>query len=181
MALGATIYKVDVQISDLDRGYYQGHKLTLAKHPSETEQRLMLRLLAYIIFADELLDFGKGISTDDEPVLWRKTLSGEIEQWIDLGTSDEKRLRKACARAQEVVLIAYGDRNIDVWWPSVQKNLSSLKKLQIWQISDQQLAELSKFAQRNMQIQALIQDGEIMLTDDEQALTLVLQCLKALT
>jgi uncharacterized protein YaeQ len=116
MALNATIYKAELQVSDMDRHYYATHALTLARHPSETEERLMVRLLAFALYADERLEFGKGLSADDEPDLWRKDYSGDIQQWIELGQPDEARIRKACGRAEQVVVINYGGRAADVWW-----------------------------------------------------------------
>ena len=100
MALKATVHKAEVQISDMDRHYYQTHALTLARHPSETDQRLMVRLLAFVLFADERLEFGRGLSAEGEPDLWQRSLSGEIERWIDLGQPDESSIRRACGRAR---------------------------------------------------------------------------------
>jgi uncharacterized protein YaeQ len=108
MALNSTIYKVELQISDMDRHYYATHALTLARHPSETEERLMVRLLAFALYADDRLEFGKGISDEDEPALWRKAYTDEIELWIELGQPDETRIRKACGRSRQVVVINYG-------------------------------------------------------------------------
>ncbi|HWS25207.1 MAG TPA: YaeQ family protein, partial [Xanthomonadales bacterium] len=116
MALKATVYKAELQISDLDRHYYETHTLTLAQHPSETGERVMVRLLAYALFAADDLDFGRGLSSDDEPDLWRKSLTGEIEQWIYLGQPEEARIRKACGRAREVVVIGYSGRSFSLWW-----------------------------------------------------------------
>ena len=115
MALKSTIYKADCQISDIDRGYYQPHYLTIALHPSETEERMMVRLLAFVLNAHEHLQFSKGLSTDDEPDLWKKSLTGDIELWIDAGMPDEKRIRKASNRADKVIIYTYGGRN-NVWW-----------------------------------------------------------------
>ena len=98
MAVGAKVHKVELHVSDLDRHHYGTHPLVLAQHPSETDERVMLRVLAFALFADERLAFGRGLSTDDEPDLWRKDLTGAIEQWIELGQPDESRVRKACGR-----------------------------------------------------------------------------------
>ena len=115
MALTATIFKVDLTISDLDRGYYATHALVLARHPSETDERMMVRMLAFALNADEALEFGKGLSNEDEPALWRKDLTGIIEQWIEVGLPDEKAVRKACGRATQVLLYTYG-RGATKWW-----------------------------------------------------------------
>ncbi|WP_230369927.1 YaeQ family protein [Paludibacterium denitrificans] len=116
MALSATIYKVNLTLSDMDRSYYASHNLTLAQHPSETIERLMLRLTAFALHASDTLSFTRGLCADDEPELWQKNYSDEIELWIDLGEPDEKRLKKACSRAEQVVLYSYGGRASEVWW-----------------------------------------------------------------
>jgi len=102
MALNATIFKAVLQIADMDRNYYRDHALTIARHPSETDERMMVRLLAFVLHAHEALSFGKGLSADGEPDLWQKDLTGAIELWIDVGQPDEKSIRKACGRAKQV-------------------------------------------------------------------------------
>src|SRR5512137_1876634 len=103
MAQGATVYRTDLTVSDLDRGVYSQHALTLARHPSETDERMMVRLLAFALHAHEYLEFAQGMTEDDEADLWRRDLTGAIELWIDVGLPDEKLIRKACGRADEVV------------------------------------------------------------------------------
>jgi hypothetical protein len=104
MALKSTIFKIDLQIADMDRGYYADHALTIARHPSETDERMMARVLAFALFAAEDLSFGNGLSTNDEPDLWRRDLTGEVLLWVDVGQPDEKLIRKACHRARQVVV-----------------------------------------------------------------------------
>ncbi len=116
MALPSTIFKATLQISDIDRQYYGEHQLTLARHPSETDERMMVRLFAFALHADENLNFTKGLCADDEPDLWQKSLTGEIALWIDVGLPDERRVRKACGRAEKVCLYLYGGRAADLWW-----------------------------------------------------------------
>ena len=118
MALKATVFKADIQVADMDRHHYADYSLTLARHPSETDERMMVRLLAFALFADPALAFGKGLCVDDEPDLWQKDLTGAIERWIDVGQPDDKWVRKACGRAREVVVLAYG-RALEVWWSGV--------------------------------------------------------------
>ena len=125
MAPNSTVYKVELQVSDMDRHYYATHVLTMAQHPSETVQRLMVRLVAFALHADERLEFGKGLSSDDEPDLWLKDRTGEITLWIDLGQPDEQRIRKACGRARNVVIVSYSGRSADIWW---EKNAVSLQR-----------------------------------------------------
>ena len=127
MAPNATIYKIELQLSDMDRHYYATHALTLARHPSETDERMMVRLLAFALYADERLEFGKGLSTDEEPDLWRKELNGDIALWIDLGQPDPARIRKACGRARKVIVVNYGGRSADIWW---EKSAEPLQRLE---------------------------------------------------
>lgn len=151
----------------MDRGYYATHSLTLAKHPSETDLRFMLRLLAFALFADEQLSFGKGMSSDEEPDLWQIALHGSIERWIDLGQPNDKRLRRACGKADEVVIINYDQRAADMWWQQEQSKLSRFNNLTVLQAgSESSLQALAAMAARAMQISVTIQDGEIWIADD---------------
>ena len=172
MALNSTIYKVELQISDMDRHYYATHALTLARHPSETEERLMVRLLAFALYADDRLEFGKGISDEDEPALWRKAYTDEIELWIELGQPDEARIRKACGRSRQVVVINYGGNTADIWWNKVGASLGRNKNLTVLDISATTVAELLPLLQRGMRLQALIQDGQLQLMNDVESVTI---------
>src|SRR6185436_13552241 len=104
MALKSTVFRAELAVADIDRGYYADHPLVLARHPSETDERMMVRLLAFALHADPLLAFGKGLSTDEEPDLWRRDLTGAIGLWIDVGRPDERRVKKACGRADQVIV-----------------------------------------------------------------------------
>lgn len=168
MALKATIFKADLQIADMDRHYYNSHALTIAQHPSETDERMMVRVLAFAMYADERLAFTKGISTDDEPDLWLKSLSDEIELWIELGQPDEKRLRKAAGRAKQVVIITYNSRSAAVWRGQMQEALSKLSNVTVRALSNDTVEALAKLAQRSMSLQCTIQEGEVSLGDDSQ-------------
>ena len=167
MALKATIYRSELQISDMDRNYYASHTLTLAQHPSETNERLMIRLLAFAWFAHEQLSFGRGLSTEDEPDLWQKSLTGEIELWIDLGQPDESRIRKACGRSRAVVLIGYGGRSFLQWWDKNSKALQRCSNLSVWDYSSATTPECVAMLGRHMRLQSLIQDGELQLMQDD--------------
>lgn len=166
MALKSTIFKAEVQISDMDRHYYQTHNLTIARHPSETDERMMVRILAFALHADEALEFTKGISTQDEPDLWRKSLSGEIELWIDLGQPDEKRLRKACGRARQVVIYTYSGNSAEIWWQQNGNMLGRFDNLSVINLPAATVKQLTELAQRTMRLQCSIQDGEIWLGDE---------------
>ena len=163
MALKATIFKAGLQIADMDRQYYRDHALTIARHPSETDERMMVRLLAFALYADERLEFGRGLSTDEEPDLWRKSLTGEIEQWIELGQPTEQHIRKACGRARQVVVISYSGRGADVWWDKIAAGLARSKNLTVIDIPAATVQALAGLADRNMQLQCLIQDGHAQL------------------
>ncbi len=172
MALKATIYKADVAISDMDRGYYASHNLTLAQHPSETIERMMLRLAVFALHADERLQFSKGISADDEPDLWRKNYGDEVEQWIELGEPDEKRLRQVCGRAEQVWIYSYGGRAADVWWEGMAGKASRFDHLNIMSVPVEALAELAALCQRSMQLTATVQDGTLWLSSEQGSASL---------
>lgn len=164
MALTATIFKADLTISDMDRGYYATHALVLARHPSETDERMMARLLAFALNADEALEFGKGLSSEDEPALWRKDLTGIIELWIDVGLPDEKAIRKACGRAAQVRLYTYG-RGAAKWWQDNGTALARPDNLTVYDLPAAATQALALLAQRTMQLQCTIQDGTAWVTD----------------
>lgn len=167
MAPKATVYKVNLQIADMDRGYYHDHALTIAQHPSETDLRLMLRLLAFAINASDSLEFCKGLCVDDEPELWQKNLSGEIEKWIEFGQSDEKWIRKACGRAKQVQLFTYGGRSVPIWWKQNEQAFKRYKNLKIWNILEESVKEMASLIRRNMTLQYNISEGQIWLSSDD--------------
>jgi len=177
MALTATIFKADLQVSDLDRGYYANHPLTLARHPSETDERLMVRLLAFALNADEQLSFGKGISNSEEPALWQHQLSGEITTWIDVGQPDPDRLRKACGRADRVLVYSYGSA-AGLWWKKNQEQLQRFDRLSVIELPDNETQALAGLAQRTMQITCTIEDSSIWIGDDQTTIELTPKALK---
>jgi uncharacterized protein YaeQ len=166
MPLKATICKAEIQISDLDRNYYQGHALTIAQHPSETAERMLVRILAFALNASETLSFTRGISTDDEPDIWQRNLSDEIELWIDLGQPDEKRIRKACGRANRVIIYTYKSRSANSWWAQAQSKLARFSNLVVVHLNVTDHEALVSMAARKMQLQCMIQDGRIWLSDE---------------
>jgi len=170
MALKATIYKVELQISDMDRHYYHCHNLILARHPSETDERLMVRILAFALNAHEQLQFTKGLSSDDEPELWQHNLSSEIEHWIDLGQLDEKRIRKACSRADRVSVYTYQSGSANAWWPQIKNKLTRFNNLQIIHLPDDASKSLADLCNRNIQLHCNIEDGEINLSDEQNSI-----------
>ena len=170
MALKATIYKAVVNVADIDRSQFLDASLTLAQHPSETQERMMLRLLAWIKYADERLQFTRGLSADDEPEIWLRNDHLGIDLWIELGLPDERRIKKACSLAKEVALFTYNSRAAEIWWQQNQSKLASFDKLSVWYLDDEQLAKLSAFASRTMTLQATLQEGAIWLSDAQNNL-----------
>jgi uncharacterized protein YaeQ len=172
MAPNSIVYKVELQVSDMDRHYYATHLLTMAQHPSETEARLMVRLAAFALYADERLEFGKGLSSDDEPDLWRTERNGEIAQWIDLGQPDEQRIRKACGRARQVIIVTYSGRSADVWWDRNGASLQRAKNLSVIDIPAATTEALGALADRTMRLQCLIQDGHAQLLSGDRSVSI---------
>ena len=165
MAIKATVFKAALQIADMDRHYYADHALTLARHPSETDERMMVRLLAFALYADEALTFGKGMSSDDEPDLWHKDLTGAIELWVEVGLPDERAIRKASGRADQVVVISYG-RAANIWWNENSAKLQRLNNLTVLNLPSETTQALAALASRTMQLQCSIQEGHIMMTSN---------------
>ncbi len=167
MALKATIFKCDLQIADMDRHYYADHALTIARHPSETDERMMMRVLAYALNAQEGLAFGGGLSTEDEPDLWLKDLTGAIRLWIEVGLPEEKLIRKARGRADQVVIYAYGGAKAALWWKGVAAGLARAERVRVVEVAPETSRELAALATRSMRLQCMIQDGEVSVTNGE--------------
>ncbi|MDN3920141.1 YaeQ family protein [Roseateles violae] len=183
MALKATIHKAQLQISDMDRHVYGEHSLVIARHPSETDERMMIRVLAFALHlpADELrgrLEFSKGLSDVDEPELWQLDLSGDVVHWIDLGQPDERRIMKAHGRAERVTVISYAS-STPVWWGNLEGKLTRAPKLAVWQIAPEQSQALAALAERSMQLQISIQDGSVYVSTARAALEITPIVLKA--
>ncbi|KMK66448.1 YaeQ family protein [Puniceibacterium sp. IMCC21224] len=167
MAQQATIYKVELSVSDMDRHYYETHKLTVAKHPSETNERLMVRLVAFALNAHEHLEMTKGLSTDDEPDIWQKSLSGELDVWVALGLPSEKVMRQSCGKAGKVVVYPYGGRTAEMWWDKIKNSTTRFNNLHVVNFPEADTAALAKLASRAMKIQINIQDGDVMVSADD--------------
>jgi uncharacterized protein YaeQ len=181
LALKATIYKAEVQLSDIDRGVYGDYPMTIARHPSETDERMMLRILAFALHADDALQFGRGISTDDEPDLWLRDPTGVIERWIDVGQPDEKLIRKACGRARQVFIYSYGGRDAEKWWQRVGARIERAENLTVQHVSPTTCKSLASLAGRNMELQCTIQDGHAWMASDEVSFAVELAALKTAT
>ena len=179
MALRATVHKADLHIADNDRGYYGSHAVTVARHPSETGERMMVRLLAYGLFADEgeTLAFARGLSETDEPDLWRKDLTGAIQLWMEIGLPDERRLLKACGKSDEVVVIAYG-RNAALWWQGVQGKVERAAKLRVLCFDAAGTTSLAAMADKKMTLNINIQDSIAWVSNDDASAEVRIETLR---
>ena len=178
MATKATIFRAELQVSDIDRNYYDTQSLTIAQHPSETEERMMVRLLAFALNAGEGLAFGRGVSTDDEPDLWLRDLTGDIQLWIEVGQPDEQRIRKACGRSREVRVYCFSGRSAAIWW---QKNAAALERcanLRVFDVPTEASQQLAALASRNMQLQCLVHDGHVQMSTDAGSVDIALATLR---
>lgn len=179
MALKSTIFKADLQIADMDRQYYDSHMLTIARHPSETDERMMVRILAFILHADQALAFGKGLSADDEPDLWQKDLTGAIDLWIEVGQPDEKRLLKACGRSTKVIVYSYSTTS-SIWWGQTAAKVARAKNLVVFNLPSATSLALAALAKRSMQLQCTIQDGQLWINSNEASVQIDLTPLKTM-
>lgn len=171
MALRATIFKLELHIADMDRGYYESHVLTLARHPSETDERMMLRVLAFACYAEEGLAFTRGLSTTDEPSLWQKDLTGAILNWIELGHPDERRILQASGKSDKVVVFCYGGHASQVWWQGVQQGLARVRNLSVLAISPASVQALARLAQRAMTLHITLQEGSALVVSGTESVS----------
>lgn len=181
MAIKATIHKAAVQFSDLDRNFYSDHNLTIARHPSETDERMMIRVLAFVLHApanhDEgALEFGKDMWDPDEPCLVQRDLTGLLTHWIDVGQPDEKRILRACGRTKRVTVYGYGTTT-SAWWSKIASKLTRTRNLTVWQIPAEQSEQLGTLAERGMTLQVTIQDGVIYVGAGSQSVEITPSCL----
>lgn len=182
MALRATIYKAELSVADNDRSYYGSHAVTVARHPSETDERLMVRLLAYALWvqADERLVFTRGLSDADEPALWNLDLTGAVQQWIEVGLPDERRLLKACGKAGQVIVLAYG-RGVEVWWAGVQNKVARARNLQVYALDADATKALAALADRTMSLSMNITDRSAWVSGERGDVNLDVRCLREMT
>jgi len=179
MALKSTICKAMLQIADMDRPLYADHALTLARHPSETDERMMVRLLAYALLVPAndhqgALLFARGLSDGDEPDLWQHDLTGRLLRWIEVGQPDERRLSKACGRADRVTLYAYGN-SVPIWWAAIENKVKRLANLDVWQIPPAQAQALAALAARSMQLQVTVQDGAVWVGNQTDSIEIAMK------
>jgi uncharacterized protein YaeQ len=173
MGTKSTIYKAELTITNVDRQYYETHPLVIAQHPSEPDRRVMARLIVYAIFAHERLEFGRGISSDQDPDLWRRDLTGVIEQWIELGQPEESDIRKACGLAKEVIIVTYSGNSAEVWWAKNASSLVKQKNLKVLNIDSDSLEQATRLLDRRMTLTAIIQDGEFQLSNGSDSVVIL--------
>jgi len=175
MALKSTIFKANLQVADIDHGYYAEHALTLARHPSETDERMMVRVVALALHAHQLHDlcrgdgtlaFGAGLSNPDDPDVSLTDFTGRKRLWIEVGQPEDKPLTKACAQADAVIVLAYSAQ-ADVWWRGIANRLTRLDRLQVWRLPADAVQALQALAERSMQLQATLQDGALTLSSTQ--------------
>lgn len=181
MALKSTICKAELSVADVDRGYYRDHVLTIARHPSETDERMMVRLLAFALHADDSLEFGRGLSTEDEPDLWRRDLTGAIERWIDVGLPDERDVRRACGRASAVYIVAYGGRAADLWWQGAAEKLERHVRLAVSEVPVEATRALARMAGRSMRLQVTIQEEHVLVANGAASIPVEICVRKAMS
>ena len=179
MAQKATVCKATLQIADIDRGLYADHALTVARHPSETDERMMIRILAFALCVpaddrDGGLEFAKGMWDPDEPELWQKDLTGRIVRWVEVGQPDERRLAKASGRAERVSVFAFGS-SAEMWWSSLGGRIARAGNVEAWRIAPEQSRELATLADRSMQLQVNRQDGAVYVSDGEHSVHLAVE------
>ena len=179
MALRATIYKVELQVNDLDRQIFDSVSLSLARHPSETEERLLVRLLAFAFNLCEGLVFGRGISSEDEATLWQHDLTGALGLWIEVGLPEERMLRRAAGRANQVVLYTYGGRTAAQWWAQNRDALARIDNLRVVELPPAFTQARAALASRNLQMQVTVQEGEVWISAGDQTLHIIPEVLKA--
>jgi uncharacterized protein YaeQ len=172
VALNSTTYKLHLTISDTDRGVYETVRKTLARHPSETELRLTARILAYGLWWDERLEFGRGLSDVDEPALWRHSLDGQVEHWIDVGRPDADRMIRASRHQPQASVLVYG--NASVWLDTVVPKVMQVPSLEIAVLPEAETEALGVDLPRTIDWSLMITDGVLYVGDGEVQHELVL-------
>jgi len=178
LAIKSTIFKAELALADMTRSLYRDFSLTIARHPSETDERMMVRLLAFALHAGDGLSFGRGLSAEDEPDLWERDLTGSVVRWIDVGLPDERDVRKALGRASEVDVYAYGGRAVDLWWSKARAKLETQPRLAVVQLPLDSTRALAQLAARSMRLTCSIDEGSVMLADSASAVAIELVPLK---
>lgn len=176
MAIRPSIFKINIQIADMDRHYYNDHTLTIAQHPSETPERVMVRILAFALNASANLSFADGITDQNNADLWDKDHNEQISLWISVGLPDEKLIRKAVNRSNQVIIYSYGGRRSEIWWSKLK--LSAYPNLKVINLPAEETQSLATMLSRGMKMNFTIEDGEIMIANESTSLNMTLQIFK---
>lgn len=166
MALRSSIFKANISLANLNTQIYDDIALTLALHPSETEERMMYRILAYLFCLQERLEFTEGLNNPDLPDIWQKDFTGAIEHWVDLGFPDEKRIKKALGRSNKVSIFTYNHFKFKIWFEKVSSNLINNPKVFVYCFEDNQPGELLQLVERSMILNCVIEDEQIFLSNN---------------
>ena len=169
MAQPSTIYRAGIQLSDIDRGLYESLQITVARHPSETEERLLARILAYALYYEPELTFTKGVGAGDEPDLWSKGPDGRVRCWIEVGLPDAERLVKASRHSEQVVLCAFGSA-LTVWEKQNLPKLAGISNLTVISLDQAFLKRLSERLQRTISWSLTVTEGSLYLAIDGETL-----------
>lgn len=165
MALKPTIYKLKIMVSDMDRDYYEAMALTVAQHPSETIERMMVRVLAYCLNAQEQLSFTKGLSAVDEPDVWLKTLDDQLSLWIDVGEPAVDRIKKALRLSSAVKIYSFNSKS-DSWWSQHQAHFV-LMPASVFQFKWEQIQALAALVERTMDFSLTITESSIYIATEK--------------
>ena len=159
MALSSTIYKFSISLSDLDRNKFETLNLTVAQHPSETAERMMVRVLCYGLHAQEFLQFTKGLSTPELPDIWSQSLDGQTLLWLDVGEPNADRIKKATRGADDVWVYSFNSKS-DVWWSQEQSKFEPLA-VKVRQFSWGEVVSLAALLERKMDFSLTI-SGDLL-------------------
>ncbi len=164
MATKPTIYKLRIALSDLERNHYDALNLTVALHPSEVPERMMARVMAYCINAQQDLAFAKGLSDVDEPDIWVRTMDQQTKLWIDVGEPSYERVKKAVRQAEQVRVYSFNSKS-DIWWAQVESKFRTLNA-DIIQMNHSEITELSTLLARTMDLSVTITGQSAYVTCD---------------
>ncbi len=176
MALPSIVFKAELQISDMDRNFYETKVITVARHPSETDERMMVRILAFAMNASDSLSFANGLTSNDEPDLWEKDFSGAIALWIMVGLPDEKQIKKACSRAEQVIIYCYGGSAVNLWWSGLTTD--KFNNLSVFNVPPAVTQALAHAVERSMKIQCTVQDGTLWWSSKDASLEIEFEIIK---
>jgi uncharacterized protein YaeQ len=162
MALKPTIYKTNITLSDLNRDYYDSFGLTIAQHPSETLERMMARVVAFCVNAEQGLEFTKGLSEVEQPDIWKISLDGQIERWLDVGEPEVERIKKATRKASSVEVFSFNSKS-DVWWAQSREKFVQLNA-HFYRFNWHEIQQLASLCQRTMNFSVLITGESALIT-----------------